>query len=193
MKWPLGLPICLLSQFSQLALPDVTIQALLFLTIQRYTQLRYPMVTCERLNACNLFKLGLLWSLSSIFWCVCLAVLISRGTIYILKLDISSFEKIINFYRINKKGFLDMNVCNLEYPNLTFVLVKETLTSVVPLVAIVFLNAHSIVYLYNKKYRLLSRTRAYRFIYLWKLLMTFHLRILQVVKRSEKKKDFRFH
>lgn len=75
-----------------------------------------------------------------------------------------------------------MNVCNLEYPNLTFVLVKETLTSVVPLVAIVFLNAHSIVYLYNKKYRLLSRTRAYRFIYLWKLLMTFHLRILQVIE-----------
>lgn len=138
-RWPFGPHLCLLSLFSQLALPDITVQALLFLTIQRFTQLRFPMTTSERFTACNIIKLSLLWSFSIFFWCVYTASLA-------------------------RHGFLDTSErCHLDYPNLAFVLFKVCLFSVAPLILIITLNASSISFLYNKKYRLLNRTRTQRF------------------------------
>lgn len=138
-QWPLGRPLCLFAIFAQQALPDVTVQALLLLTIQRYIQLRYPIVPCERLNRYNSLKLGALWVISPLFWCSCMIAFAQRGLI-------------------------DSTVhCHFDFPGLAFVLGKDVVFSVLPLVFIVFLNTRSILFLYNKKHRMLNRTRSVRF------------------------------
>lgn len=123
--WPYGALSCLFSLFIQYALPDTTILALVFLTIQRFLQIKSPIKQTEEINMQNFFKLFLLWFLTLTFWMISL----------------------LAFFLNNQ---FDQDLCTIR-PSLVFILVKEVLLGILPLVLISILNFKSIHFLYAKQ------------------------------------------